>query len=428
MWKHAAIGTAVFTLALPVTTAQAAVIGGFNVLDTFNFIDARQSNSAGLGTGTRISFGLDVTPVGTQPPMLTDGTRVTANQGGSSFTVPYINSPALPNQFFTSISYPSNSALTGSWTLQLSNPSVNGGTIATVSTPALATTIPPPFVNNVLLTPNGQTPTISWTRPSGYTPSNQSVYVFDRTNRTPSGSATLVYTTNIGATANSFTLPAGTLAAGTQYTFSVQLDQRAAGGLTARSRSFVDFNQAVTVPAYLPVVQTATNVLGQTVPQFVFNFGVTAGLPVTIDPDVAVGFEYQIGAGDPLFSSVTLPDIGDPTGYQVCPWTGTAYANCTRLGANQRFTFANGISRFEVVDIDASLGLDPSNPTAFPTTLTFASDGQFTGTMTALLAAGATSVPEPVSTSLLASGLVALGWVHRRGTDGSRKQEKLSKR
>lgn len=415
MWKYTAIGTVVFTLTLPLTSAQAAVIGGFNVLDTFNFIDARQSNSAGFGTGTRIGFGLDVTPVGTQPPTPTDGTTVTANQGGSSFNVPYIFSPALPDQFFRSISYPSNSTLTGPWTLRLSNPSVNGGASATVSTPALATTTPPPFVNNVLLTPNGQTPTISWTRPSGYTPSNQTIFILDRTHPDPSGAATVVSTTSIGATANSFTVPAGTLAAGTQYTFSVQLDQRAAGGLTARSRSFVDFNQAVTVPTYLPVVQTATNVLGQTVPQFVFNFPVVKNLNFTIDPDAAVGFEYQIGAGDPLFSSVTLPDIGDPNGYQVCPWTGTAYTSCTRLGANQRFTFANGIDRFEVVDIDASLGLDPSNPTAFPTTLTFVSDGQFTGTMTALLAAGTTSVPEPMSTSLLVSGLAALGWVRRRG-------------
>jgi hypothetical protein len=33
---------------------------------------------------------------------------------------------------------------------------------------------------------------------------------------------------------------------------------------------------------------------------------------VNIDPDVAIGYEYELGAGDPLFKTVELPvAIGD---------------------------------------------------------------------------------------------------------------------
>jgi PEP-CTERM motif len=69
-----------------------------------------------------------------------------------------------------------------------------------------------------------------------------------------------------------------------------------------------------------------------------------------------------------------------------------------------------GVSEFEVFGIDPGLGLDPENPTAFITGLTFESAGNFTGTMTPITA----NVPEPASLTLVTSGLLGLCLVWRR--------------
>ncbi len=63
-----------------------------------------------------------------------------------------------------------------------------------------------------------------------------------------------------------------------------------------------------------------------------------------------------------------------------------------------------------MLGIEASAGLDPSNVTAFVTTLSFAGDGRFTGTMTALTAA----VPEPQTYAMFLAGLLLLAGAARR--------------
>lgn len=45
-----------------------------------------------------------------------------------------------------------------------------------------------------------------------------------------------------------------------------------------------------------------------------------------------------------------------------------------------------GVDRFRVLGIESSAGLDPNNVTAFVTGLAFVTDGQFTGTMTPIIA------------------------------------------
>jgi hypothetical protein len=92
-------------------------------------------------------------------------------------------------------------------------------------------------------------------------------------------------------------------------------------------------------------------------------------------------------------------------------WNGTTFVFDVALAANTLFDFApGGISEFEVLGIDPQLGLDPSNSTAFITSLTFENAGNFTGTMTPVT----TDVPEPASFVLLASGFCGIGIIRRR--------------
>jgi hypothetical protein len=395
-----------------IAPANAAPIGGFDVLNVFNFIDARQPNTAGIAVGTRLSFGLDLAPVGPQPPTSIDGTTVTATQNGLTLSVPYLFSPALPNQFYRQLSFTgSNTSLTGAWTFNISNPTVNGGAVAQVQSPTLIDTTPPPFVTDVQMSGGGLTPTITWVRPSGYTPTNQTIYVFDKSVLTPSGGPTLIRTQSVGAVTNGFTFPTGVLQEGHSYTFAVQLDRSSGGALRGRSRSFVDFTPlpSNSGQVFLPVVGVDTNPNDELGAPFMFDVSVSAGVPIYIDPFVAIGYEYKIGDGDPLFASVRLPDIGDVDGYLLCLWSGASYDCSTHLDAEELFTFANGAERFKVLDIDG--GLDPTDTTAFITELTFTDDGRFTGTQTPIVTF---VVPEPATLSLVGAGLVAGALLRRR--------------
>ena len=81
------------------------------------------------------------------------------------------------------------------------------------------------------------------------------------------------------------------------------------------------------------------------------------------------------------------------------------------VAAGVEFFFSDSVSRFRILGIEIGAALDPSDPTAFITALTFDSNGSFTGTMTPITE----SVPEPGSIGLFALGLTVLG-VWRRKT------------
>jgi hypothetical protein len=146
-----------------------------------------------------------------------------------------------------------------------------------------------------------------------------------------------------------------------------------------------------------------------------FNLSVVPGRTNYIDPELAVGYDYQIGDGNPNFLSVNLPDaIGDGLydlyGFDV-GGNETLFAH--NWDGHDVYTFAaGGVSKFRVLGIETSAGLDPTNTTAFVTGLTFAGKGEFTGTQTPITVA--VEVPEPPALALVALALVGAGVARRR--------------
>ena len=142
-----------------------------------------------------------------------------------------------------------------------------------------------------------------------------------------------------------------------------------------------------------------------------FGLTVTPEATVYLDPAVAVGYDYHV-TGGANFASVVLPIIGNSQ-YDLCLWGGSAFNVCgTSLRGGVPYLFGGaGVDRFEIRGIDPNAGLDPNNPTAFVTGVTFTSGANVDVTMTAITS-GAT-VPEPSSFLLLASGLAALVAVRR---------------
>jgi hypothetical protein len=151
---------------------------------------------------------------------------------------------------------------------------------------------------------------------------------------------------------------------------------------------------------------------------FGFEINVSGGLgsssPIFIDPIVAIGYDYLV-TGGPLFSSVLLPmGIGDDL-YDLFVWNGSSYDFLQTLMGGVTFTFSSPVDRFRIRGIEVGAGLDPNDPNAFVTGLTFSGMGTANVTMTPLTFdtdADPTATPEPASLYLFA--LVLAGPVFGR--------------
>ena len=287
-----------------------------------------------------------------------------------------------------------------------------------------------PFPVSVTITQGATaaTPTISWVIPNNFTPDAFRVQIFDRSAPTlPNGTKDVIHSVAIDPTATSYTVPAtlsagGSLAANNNYAINFQIIETRNhvpftnnnAEILRRSNSFFAFTpDTSTGPpnVHLPQVGPDTDPSDNRGPVYVFSVESVGPNSVTfIDPAVAVGYEYEIGLGNPNFASVLLPDIGDGV-YDVL----FDSLHHTVLAEQQFFFPQGGVSAFTVLGIEPSAALDPNNVNAFITGLTFVSEGSFTGTMTPLTREVATA-PTPGSLLLLLSAglLLAAVGVRRR--------------
>ncbi|GBL11044.1 hypothetical protein MSj_02542 [Microcystis aeruginosa Sj] len=155
---------------------------------------------------------------------------------------------------------------------------------------------------------------------------------------------------------------------------------------------------------------------------FQFDFNITEpDRPFFIDPDVAVGYNYIVDSG-PNMTSVLLPTgIGDGF-YEL--WSDSSGGNCTdfafsgtTLTGGTTFNFASPLRCFSVRGIETSAGLDPANPLAFITGLTFESAGSVSMRqipITVFVDDGTTQVPEPTTSAFIYAGLMGLGLLARK--------------
>jgi hypothetical protein len=114
---------------------------------------------------------------------------------------------------------------------------------------------------------------------------------------------------------------------------------------------------------------------------FVFN---NTGGTFWIDPVVAIGYDYIVWSG-PNIRSVTLPTgYGDDI-YDLYMWNSTEwYDTGINIDGGETYTFTDkfGVDRLSIRGIEASEELDPNNPTAFVTGLSFTTTNEVMMTMT----------------------------------------------
>jgi hypothetical protein len=229
---------------------------------------------------------------------------------------------------------------------------------------------------------------------------------------------------NLGPNVTSYTVQPSdfvsgvALATNTQYTIEISALQTRNGSTTALnngnvsalSRVYSNF-QVLPVGSGPVILPTTTVSNGQVT--FGFNVPVAPGVTYNIDPTVATGYIYNIGVGNPNFASVSLPNLGNSGPYSLFLWNGASWVFDTTLAANSLFNFGpNGVGQFEVLGIDPSLGLDPNNPVAFVTALTFEGTGTFTGTMMPVTIS--TDVPEPSTWAMMILGFAGVGFMAYR--------------
>lgn len=359
-------------------------------------------------------------------PVSNATTTVSASRNGVSLgNLAYLPNSAVPNGYIRLVPW---TGVTDPVTLNISHP---GYPSLSVNTPSLAGASVMPLASNVTVSyaSGSLSPTFTWQNPSGAQVDNVRVWLYDTTQRISqgvigsSGVANAIFARDLGPNATLFTLDPGSpgltqsLQVGRQYSLAIlNQDLRNNNGTgtsdntLSQSQAFVNFtlsNSGTVRPVYLPTLLPGTS------PVFQFNIdGITPNQTFSLDPDVAVGYDFQIGAGNPNFASVTLPSgLAPGNEYNLFLWNGSTWVTSgSILGGSMHSFGGNGVDRFRITGIPVSANLDPADPTAFVTDVTFSGSGSFTGTMTPLTA----PVPELETWAMLVAGFGLVASVTRR--------------
>jgi hypothetical protein len=357
------------------------------------------------------NFATDQQPFG-------QGTTVIASVNGVSFPpnsppVQYQNAPGEPYGYWAEIPYSPN--LVGAWNLSVSHPGYTTGNFTTndtTGTPFI------PVANSVYYDSLSPTATIHWTFPTVNVPTgmrftvnfavlNASGQLIDFYGGLPGSQRSMDLGNlppNSNTAGNPPTIP---LEAGHKYVILVDGSLDGNGGALgydqySESISYNAFTPTTASPAFAGPIYTPNVVSGAGGgTTYQFSMSVAAGTTYNIDPEMAHGFIYETGAGDPNFATVELPNIGNLGDYALYLWRNGKWVFDANVAPDSLFNFGpGGVSEFEVLGINP--GLDPSNGNEFVTQVSFVGGGTFTGTMTAV-------VPEPSTWVLLVLGFGGFG-------------------
>lgn len=149
---------------------------------------------------------------------------------------------------------------------------------------------------------------------------------------------------------------------------------------------------------------------------FTFDFNVQPNTFIFIDPDVAIGYDYEV-TGGPLFSAVLFPDLGvGDNSYDL--FEDTSGGSCSSFGdtginitGGTAFNFTQATNCFGVRGIETDLAIDPTDVTAFVTGVMFNAGGDVFVTQTPVTEfVPDQPVPEPLT--ILGAG-AAVGFMAR---------------
>jgi hypothetical protein len=383
-------------------------------------LESRSANSIGSSVGQFMRIGaVSVTPngaagtTGVGTHLMPDGSQISRN-------IFFSPSPVIPNFFQRLLN--DAPALRGDWQLTFTN----GADSATRTVNLSPAAQHAPFVNSITLSGSSTNPTFTWTPPPGATVNGYRINIYDK-DRIAQGLGGQVTSRDLlpGQTtytvdARDFTVPGFGFQTDKNYAIEISLIQTkdnttntSNSNLQAIARMYADFrtNTSGGPAVNLPVVLANGS--------YQFDITVVPGQIYYLDPEVAIGYDFVIGDGDPNFATLDLPeDIGDGL-FDI--FTFDAAGQWTLLAADWNgadlFDFGvGGVSRFRVMGIETSAALDPSNTTAFVTGVSFTGAGRFTGTQTPIVVSLPDAVPEPGSLVLVACGLGGLAFARRRRT------------
>lgn len=419
---RAALAAACMALAPALLAAPVSVSVPF-----FN-LEYRGANSMGWATGAQVRFGANsVTPLATNSNPIDwdagtvawarrDGPGITSCSSPGADCVRLLSDPGplIPN--FVDRYLADSPAYRGAWTLFFQN----GSDVATRSVYLDPAAQQAPKVANITLSGSSETPTFTWAPPAGATVNGYRVNIFDKSLISATNNGQVVSQnlqpdqTSFIVDPSKFTLPGYAFDPNGRYVIEISLIQTKDGtsgnlgnaNLQAIARMYADFTPTAGGHVInLPVVLDDGS--------FQFDMTVVPGVTYYIDPAVAIGYDYAIGAGDPNFLSVDLPDdIGNGL-YDIWGWDAADMLVLLAQDWSGRDVYhfgAGGVGRFRVTGIEIGAGLDPANTTAFVTGLTFAGAGSFTGTQTPITV-NVNDVPEPGTLALLFMGAMGIGLV-----------------